>query len=178
MASGDVTQEISAGKTEVISTDHATTQIDLAAGRDGSLPLGTVVTSSGRVSAALMPGVGFDTPPFTRNDLIQLDDTLREATELAEVRWAAYIGDLGADAVADARAILGKSPEPAYGALIAVSPNTREVVVVSGSEVAGRVNDRVAGLGVSAAVAEFKLNNLIGGLVSAIRVMATAVARP
>ena len=46
------------------------------------------------------------------------------------------------------------------------------------SLVAGRVNDRVAELGVSAALSSLKQGNLIDGLVSALRVMATAVDRP
>lgn len=142
------------------------------------LPIGSAVTPSGRVSTALFPGQGFANPPFSREDLIALDDALRETSNVAEVRFSVYLGDLGSDALAEARAILAKAPEPAHGALIAVSPNTREVVVVSGSQVAGRVNDRVAELGVTAALSSFRQNELIGGLVSALRVMATAVARP
>ncbi len=145
---------------------------------DEGLPIGSAHTASGRISAALFPGETFDTPPFSRDELIALDEALRDASNLAEVRFSVYVGDLGSDAVADARAVLAKAPEPAHGALIAVSPNSREVVVVSGSEVAGRVNDRVAELGVTAAVSAFRNNQLIDGLVSALRVMATAVARP
>ena len=160
MASGDVTQKTNS----VVPA--------------GALPMGTVVTSSGRISAALYPGDDFGTPPFSREELVLLDDTLSEASEVASVRFSVYIGDLGSDLEGDARQILARAPEPAYGTLIAVSPNTRDVVVVSGSEVAGRVNDRVAELGVTAAVSAFKQNQLIDGLVSALRVMATAVARP
>ena len=151
---------------------------DIAQVDTGSLPLGTVVTSSGRVSGALWPRDGFDTPPFSRDELILLDDTLKETSEVALVRFSIFIGDLGDDVVASARAALAQAPEPYNGALIAVSPNTRDVAVVSGSDVAGRVNDRVAELGVQAALSAFKQGDLIDGLVSALRVMATAVARP
>lgn len=153
--------------------------VDLAGHSNAEgLPLGAATTASGRISAALFPGATFDTPPFSRDELIALDEALRDASNLAEVRFSVYIGDLGADVLADARAVLAQAPEPAYGTLIAVSPNTREIVVVSGAEVAGRVNDRVAELGVTAAVSAFRENQLIDGLVSALRVMATAVARP
>ncbi|MGO3327835.1 DUF5130 family protein [Gordonia sp. (in: high G+C Gram-positive bacteria)] len=151
---------------------------DIAQVDAGSLPIGSAVTSSGRVSAALWPRKGFDTPPFTRDQLILLDDTLKETSEAALVRFSVFIGDLGADPVEGARAALAEAPEPYNGALIAVSPNTRDVAVVSGSDVAGRVNDRVAELGVQAALSGFKQGDLIDGLVSALRVMATAVARP
>lgn len=160
MASGEVTQQ------------------STAVARAGALPVGTVVTSSGRVSAALYPGDGFGTPPFSRDDLVLLDDALSETSEVAHVRFSVYIGELGSDVVAGAREILAQAPEPAHGALVAVSPNTKDVVVVSGAQVAGRVNDRVAELGVSAALSSFKQGNLIDGLVAALRVMATAVDRP
>lgn len=160
MASGDLTKQ------------------STAVAQNGALPLGTVVTNSGRISAALFPGDGFGTPPFSRDDLVLLDDTLSEASEVANVRFSVYIGDLGSDVVAGARDILAQAPEPAHGALVAVSPNTKDVVVVSGAQVAGRVNDRVAELGVSAALSSFKQGNLIDGLVAALRVMATAVDRP
>ncbi|GAA3958963.1 DUF5130 domain-containing protein [Gordonia caeni] len=170
VASGDTKREVAQQQGGVV---------DLAGFyNDEGLPLGAAVTASGRISTALFPGATFDTPPFTRDELIALDEALRDASNLAEVRFSVYIGNLGDDVVADARGILAKAPEPAYGTLIAVSPNTHEVAVVSGSEVAGRVNDRVAELGVTAAISAFKNNQLIDGLVSALRVMATAVARP
>lgn len=171
VASGDTKGEIAQQQGGVV---------DLAGFyNDQGLPLGAAVTASGRISTALFPGATFDTPPFTRDELIALDEALRDASNLAEVRFSVYIGNLDDnDVVADARGVLAKAPEPAYGTLIAVSPNTHQVAVVSGSEVAGRVNDRVAELGVTAAISAFKNNQLIDGLVSALRVMATAVARP
>ncbi|MFT4042164.1 MAG: DUF5130 family protein [Gordonia sp. (in: high G+C Gram-positive bacteria)] len=141
-----------------------------------ALPTGTVVTNSGRVSSARFPGHAPATPPFARDELIALDDALKAASEKALVRFSVFIGDLGTDPVADARAILAKAPESAHAALIAVSPNTHDVVVVSGSEVASRVNDRVAGLGVTAAISSIRQGQLIDGLVSALHVIATAAA--
>lgn len=149
---------------------------EVAARSAAELPMGAVVTSSGRISAARFPGDAPSTPPFSKSDLIALDDTLKAASEKALVRFSVYIGDLGADLEAGARDILAKAPEPAHGTLIAVSPNTRDVIVVSGREVSNRVNDRVAALGVTAAVTGFRQGNLIDGLIAALRVMATAAA--
>jgi uncharacterized membrane protein len=59
--------------------------------------------------------------------------------------------------------------------LIAVSPNTKDVVVISGREVAPRLNDRVAQLGVTAAIAGIRAGDLVDGLISAVRVIASAV---
>lgn len=163
MASGEISSQADAVK--------------LSLNEGSALPVGTVITSSGRLSATRFPGQAPSTPPFKRGELIALDDTLRDASELAHVRFSIYIGNLGPDPVADARTVLAKAPEPRNSALVAVSPNTHDVVVVSGSDVAHRINDRVAGLGVTAAVTSFKQGNLIDGLIAAIRVMATAAAR-
>ncbi|MFT3899730.1 MAG: DUF5130 family protein [Gordonia sp. (in: high G+C Gram-positive bacteria)] len=144
----------------------------------GDLPIGTVVTNSGRVSAVRFPDAEVPGPPFTPAELLRLDNALKDCSEQARVRFSVYIGDLGSDPVAGAREALLKAPEPAHGALIAVSPNSKDIAVVSGSEVAGRVNDRVAALGVTAAAGAFRRGDLIDGLVSAIRVMATAAVAP
>ncbi|WP_299574011.1 DUF5130 family protein [uncultured Williamsia sp.] len=142
-----------------------------------ALPLGHVVTTSGRISAARTPGSVAETPPFARDELVALDEALSNATELANVRFSIYIGDLGGDPVNKAGEILPQVPEPEHAALVAVSPNTKDVVVLSGREVSDRINDRVAQLGVTAAIAGFRENDLIDGLIAALRVMATAVAR-
>ena len=142
-----------------------------------ALPLGHVVTTSGRISAARTPGSVAETPPFDRDEPVALDEALSNATELANVRFSIYIGDLGGDPVSKAGEILPQVPEPEHAALVAVSPNTKDVVVVSGRQVADRINDRVAQLGVTAAIAGFRENDLIDGLIAALRVMATAVAR-
>ncbi len=144
----------------------------------GDLPVGTVVTNSGRVSAVRFPDAEVPGFPFTPDELLRLDQALKDCSEEARVRFSVYLGDLGSDPVADAREILRKGPEPAHGTVIAVSPNTKDIAVVSGSAVAGRVNDRVAALGVTAAAGSFRRGDLIDGLVSALRVMATAAVAP
>ncbi|MGV9712292.1 DUF5130 family protein [Gordonia sp. NPDC003424] len=159
---------------EVVHGQHGDVAVTSAAA--SSLPIGTVVTNGGRVSATRFPGDAPTTPPFTRDELVGLDNALKDASEKAYVRFSVYIGELGSDATADAREILLRAPEPAHGTLIAVSPNTHDVVVVSGVKVADRVNDRVAQLGVTAAVTGFRQGDLIDGLVAALRVMSTAAA--
>lgn len=166
VASGEVTQSSAAlGVSEGEKISPVT-----------ALPMGTVITNGGRISAARFPGQAPSTPPFSDKELIALDDALKAASEKALVRFSVYIGDLGADPVADAQAVLAEAPEPANGALIAVSPNTRDVVVVSGARVADRINDRVAQLGVTAAIGSFRNGHLIDGIVAALHVVATAAA--
>ncbi len=75
-----------------------------------ALPLGHVVTTSGRISAARTPGSVAETPPFARDELVALDEALSNATETAGVRFSIYIGDLGGDPVSKA------GGDPAAGA--------------------------------------------------------------
>ena len=62
--------------------------------------------------------------------------------------------------------------------LIAVSPNQRVIEVRSGRGIAHRVDDRIAQLGVTAALSPFRDGDLIDGLVAAVRVMSAAIASP
>jgi hypothetical protein len=138
------------------------------------LPRGSVVTTSGRISAVTEPGELSVHYPFPVKDLVFLDDALKYGSRAAKARFAVYIGDLGADTAAVAREILTKVPTPNNAVLLAVSPDQRAIEVVYGSE--GRGIEDSAPLGVSAAAASFKEGNLIDGLISAVRVMSAGVS--
>ncbi|MEZ0338743.1 DUF5130 domain-containing protein [Mycobacterium sp. pV006] len=140
------------------------------------LPLGTVVTTSGRISAVVEPGELSVQYPFPTKDLVMLDNALKYGSRAAKARFAVYIGDLGADTAATAREILARVPTPNNAVLLAVSPNQRAIEVVYGAEVKGRGIEEAAPLGVSAAAASFKEGNLIDGLISGVRVLSSGVA--
>lgn len=140
------------------------------------LPVGTVVTTSGRISGVHRVGEFLDQPPFAKDELVRLDDALTDATRLTKVRFNVFVGDLGDNPAAGADAVFPNTPEAERSVLIAVSPNQRAIEVRGGRGVANRVTDRVAQLGVTAAVASFSEGNLIDGLVSAVRVMSNAIA--
>jgi hypothetical protein len=141
-----------------------------------NLPYGSVVTTSGRISAVTEPGELSVTYPFPVKDLVMLDDALKYGSRVAKARFAVYLGDLGDDTAATARDILAKVPTPDNAVLLAVSPNQKAIEVVYGSEVKGRGIEEAAPLGVSAAAASFKEGNLIDGLISAVRVLSAAVS--
>ena len=69
-------------------------------------------------------------------------------------------------------------PTPNNAVLLAVSPDQKAIEVVYGSEVQGRGIEESAPLGVKAAAASFNYDNLIDGLVSAIKVMSAGVSPP
>ena len=142
------------------------------------LPRGFVVTTSGRISGVTEPGAVSVTYPFPVKDLVILDDALKYGSRAARARFAVYLGDLGPDTAAEARAILARVPTPDNAVLLAVSPNQCAIEVVYGSDVAGRGIEESAPLGVSAAAASFKEGNLMDGLISAVRVMSAGVSPP
>ncbi|MBD0322594.1 MAG: DUF5130 domain-containing protein [Aldersonia sp.] len=145
---------------------------------EDELPLGAVVTSSGRVSAVHRAGEEFDELPFSQRELLLLDNALTDATRKTKVRFNVYVGDLGEPPAAGVAALFPNTPESERSALIAVSPNQRVIEIRSGHKVANRVTDSVAQLGVTAAIASFGQGDLIDGIVAAIRVMAAAIDKP
>lgn len=144
---------------------------------EDELPLGSVVTSSGRVSSVHRAGEEFPELPFTQQELIALDVALTDATRATKIRFNVYVGDLGDDPAAGVLALFPNTPEAERSTLIAVSPNQRAIEIRSGRRVSNRVTDSVAQLGVTAAVASFGQGDLIDGIVSAIRVMTAAISK-
>jgi hypothetical protein len=141
-----------------------------------NLPVGTVRTASGRLSAVTEPGELSVHYPFTTKQLVILDDALKYGSRGAKARFAVYLGELGDDTAATAREILASVPTPDNAVLLAVSPNQRAIEVVYGSDVKGRGIEEAAPLGVSAAAASFQEGDLLDGLVSAVRVLSAGVS--
>ena len=140
------------------------------------LPVGSVITASGRISGVTEPGELSVQYPFPIKDLAALDDALTYGTRVAAARFAVYLGDLGNDTAARAREILAQVPNPDDAVLIAVSPDQRAIEVVYGSGVRGRGAESAAPLGVAAAAAAFAEGDLVDGLVSAVRVISSGIS--
>ena len=137
------------------------------------LPLGSVVTSSGRISTAEV----FTEPdlsglPFTPVQLSRLDEALTLASRDSGLRFSVYLGDLGAKPTDTAQRLQGQMEGSDESVLVAVSPEQRVVEVVTGSEARVRLPDRGAKLAVMSMVASFKEGDLLGGLLSGLRMLA------
>jgi uncharacterized protein DUF5130 len=151
---------------------------ELATLKEPDLPLGFVITTSGRISGVTEPGDASVHYPFPAMDLVMLDDALTYGTRASKARMAVYVGDLGDDPAARAREILVQVPTPNDAVLLAVSPNQRAIEVVYGADVMGRGAESAAPLGVAAAAASFKDGNLMDGLISAVRVLSAGISPP
>ncbi len=145
----------------------------------GNLPYGAALTSSGRVSAVFEFGkLNPELLPFTTQELVAMDDALIEATRATQIRFNVYVGDLGLDPAVGANEVFPGTPDAIRSVLVAVDPNTKSIEIRTGRRVSDRATDRVAQLGITAAVGPFRDGELIDGLVSAVRVMAAAIVRP
>ncbi len=172
MVMGTVTTSSAWEVAQVASGEVAT----VAPSAPAELPLGSVITTSGRISGVTEAGELSVHYPFPTNDLVHLDDALTYGSRAAGARFAVYIGDLGNDTGAKAREILAKVPTPNDAVLIAVSPDQHAIEVVYGAHVRGRGAESAAPLGVAAAASALKDGDLIDGLVSAIRVTSAGIS--
>lgn len=141
--------------------------------RPDELPEGAVVTASGRISRAEI----FTEPspadqPFTPVQLARIDEALTLASRETGLRFSIYLGDLGDDVPAQVEALHAQLEGAHEAVLVAVSPGQRAVEVRTGAEARVRLPDRGAKLAVMSMVASFREGDLLGGLLSGLRMLA------
>ena len=151
---------------------------ELATVQPAELPVGWVITSSGRLSGVTQPGDVSVHYPFPTMDLVALDDALTYGSRASKARLAVYVGDLGDDPATRARELLAKVPTANEAVLLAVDPNRHAIEVVYGAGVKGRGAESAAPLGVAAAASAFKEGNLMDGLISGVRVLSAGISPP
>jgi hypothetical protein len=149
------------------------TREDASASDAVELQPGSALTASGRVSVAREYEPDTPSGPFSPVQLSRLDEALTLASRDTGLDFSVYLGELGEDSrTAAERLHAAIGPEGANDVLIAVSPGERVVEVVTGPDANVRLSDRGAKLAVASMVASFKEGDLVGGLVSGLRMMA------
>jgi hypothetical protein len=150
------------------------------AGDTEELPSGSVITGSGRVSAAQDPGTATEPDgPFTPVQLARLDDALTLVSRHTRLRFSVYLGELKGPARKAADRLhdeLGGSGADAV--LIAVDPGHRQMAIVTGSHAKSRLADRACNLAVMSMTASFSEGDLVGGLLSGLRMLADQAGSP
>lgn len=146
---------------------------ELAQVDPADLPAGTVVTGSGRVSAAqTYHDASPSDHPFTPVQLSRVDEALTLASRDTGLRFSVWLGDLGDDPARRADELHDEVEGSSEAVLVAVSPGQRVVEVRTGPEARLRLPDRGAKLAVMSMVASFKEGDLVGGLLSGLRMLA------
>lgn len=163
---------------ELTHPGHHASEAQDAEPRD--LPSGSVVTGSGRVSAAFESST---TPapdgPFTPVQLGRLDDALTMVSRHTKLSFSVYLGELDGPTRPTAERLhdeLGDSGVDAV--LIAVDPGRRQMAIVTGSQAKVRLPDRACNLAVMSMTASFSEGDLVGGLLSGLRMLADQAGSP
>lgn len=151
---------------------------EIAVPDQGDLPEGTVVTSSGRVSAAESYSEHKRVAgPFTPVQLSRIDEAMMLAGRSTGLRFTVYVGDLGNDPSATVGDLHAGIEGAAEAVLIAVSPGQRFVEVLTGHEARLRLPDRSSKLAVMSMLASFREADIFGGLLSGLRMLADQAGR-
>jgi hypothetical protein len=155
------------------TTDYGGTGTAVARPESEELPVGAVVTASGRISAAEV----YNEPeapehPFSPVQLSRLDEALTLASRESGLLFSVYLGDLGEKPTQRTIELHDQLDSSDEAVLVAVSPEQRHVEIVTGPEARLRLPDRGAKLAVMSMVASFKEGDLFGGLLSGLRMLA------
>lgn len=136
------------------------------------LPSGSAVTASGRISTAeVYTEPDLAALPFTPVQLTRLDEALTLASRDSGLRFSVYLGELGGVPTERAQRLHAELEGSDEAVLVAVSPEQRVVEVVTGAGARVRLPDRGAKLAVMSMVASFKEGDLLGGLLSGLRML-------
>jgi hypothetical protein len=115
--------------------------------------------------------------PFTTPQLLRLDEALRLADRSTGLTFSVYVGDLDEPIRGHAEKLHGQLADPDHAVLIAVSPNQRQLEIVTGAAVRRRIPDRSAKLAALSMAAAFGGGDLTGGVVAGLAQLAEQAGR-
>jgi len=129
--------------------------------------------TSGEVTKLEQPVDG----PFTTRQLLRLDEALRIADQVTGLSFSIYLGDLEEPVRQSAEQLHRSIGDQQRAILVAVSPNQRQLEIVTGSEARKRISDRDAKLAGLSMAAAFAGVGLAGGVLAGIDQLATHAGR-
>ena len=109
---------------------------------------------------------------FTARQLTRLDEALTLSSREAGLVFSLYIGALTAPTRAHAEALFERLSDNSV--LLAVSPSQRVLHIVTGPGSAPRLPNRACALAALAMRASFSNGDLVGGIVTGLRMLADA----
>ncbi|HLY34901.1 MAG TPA: DUF5130 family protein [Jatrophihabitantaceae bacterium] len=110
--------------------------------------------------------------PFTARQLVRLDEALTLSSRETGLVFSLYVGALSAPMRAHAEALFEKLTDNSV--LVAVSPGQRNLHIVTGPQSAERLPNRACALAALAMRASFANGDLVGGIVTGLRMLADA----
>jgi uncharacterized membrane protein YgcG len=113
--------------------------------------------------------------PFTARQLTRLDEALTLSSRESGLTFSVYVGNLEQPTRAHAEALFEKLTDDSV--LLAVSPGQRGLHIVTGPSSAKRLPNRACALAALAMRASFTNGDLVGGIVSGLRMLADSAGR-
>ncbi len=113
--------------------------------------------------------------PFTTRQLLRIDEALRLADQGTGLVFSVYVGHFDEDEPTRkyAERLHRQLAEPDKSVLIAVSPNQRQLEIVTGKYARKRIPDTYARLAALSMVASFGGGDLAGGIIQGLDQLAT-----
>jgi hypothetical protein len=108
--------------------------------------------------------------PFSARQLSRLDEALTLSSRETGLTFSVYVGEFQAPARAHAEALFERLDDGSV--LVAVSPGQRILHIVTGPDSAKRLPNRACALAALAMRASFTNGDLIGGIVTGLRMLA------
>jgi Domain of unknown function (DUF5130) len=108
--------------------------------------------------------------PFTPSQLSRLDEALTLSSRETGLTFSVYVGEFASPPRAHAEALFEQLDDESV--LLAVSPGQRMLHIVTGPESAKRLPNRACALAALAMRASFANGDLVGGIVTGLRMLA------
>lgn len=115
-------------------------------------------------------GSGDPHSPFSSTQLTRLDEALTLSSREAGIAFSVYVGELTKPTRAHAETLFERLSDNAV--LLAVSPGQRNLHIVTGPTSARRLPNRACALAALAMRASFTNGDIVGGLVTGLRMLA------
>jgi uncharacterized membrane protein YgcG len=112
---------------------------------------------------------------FSARQLTRMDEALTLSSRESGLVFSVYVGELRAPSRAHAEALFERLSDDAV--LLAVAPGQRSLHIVTGPESAKRLPNRACALAALAMRASFANGDLIGGIVTGLRMLADSAGR-
>jgi hypothetical protein len=110
--------------------------------------------------------------PFSARQLSRLDEALTLSSRETGLTFSVYVGEFKPPARAHAEALFEQLDDGSV--LVAVSPGQRLLHIVTGPDSAKRLPNRACALAALAMRASFASGDLVGGIVTGLRMLADA----
>jgi uncharacterized membrane protein YgcG len=115
---------------------------------------------------------------FSRDQRLRLDRGVAAASGQTGIRFTVYVGALEGSAGAQAERLLTQVARPdEAAALILVAPAERVLQIATTRGVAERLPDHACALAILSMTTSFGVGDLVGGIVSGLRMLADAAGR-